>query len=322
VNGIRGLCAGVVLLALVLLGAIAPSARATEAPPDPGAREVSLYFPSPANHRNVVHLQLFPGKGVAVVDTYEGGEDLFKSGRGVAYAIAVPPARFDGSLHLKFPGLGVFAGTVTPENARGSAAQAKRCRSSYPIEGGTFEGHLAFRGAGGYGSWKATRAPVGILLACAGEPKKDNGTDALFGQVDELGPSLIGPAPIQFVAQGAVGHRYVEFIVWAGHSGIGVEFNAIDREWLRGGVATERWVKKAPASRKETLALGPDSTELDGPTGPASATFTPPAPFFGNGTYRRSTGKLTGSLGVSFLGLKLHLTPSPLTAAIADEDLD
>ncbi|HEX3360184.1 MAG TPA: hypothetical protein VHS74_04240 [Solirubrobacterales bacterium] len=77
-------------------------------------------------------------------------------------------------------------------------------------------------------------------------------------------------------------------------------------------------MRKTPASLKKTVALGPDTA---GPTGPANATFTPPAPFFGKGTYRRSTGKLTGSLGVSFLGLKLHLTPSPLTATLADEDL-
>lgn len=305
-------------MALVLAGAIpaSASAGATGVAPDGGVREVSFYFPSPTpNHRNVVQVQVFPGQGVAVAKTYEGAEELFKSGRGVAYAIAIPSVPFDGTLDLKFPGLGKFVGTITPENAPGSAAREKKCRSSYPIEGGRFKGHLAFRGAGGYGTWKATRAGVGILLACAGEPEKDNGTAALFGHLAELGPSFIGPAPIQFLARGEVGRRDVKVIVWAGHSSIGVEFDAIDSEWLRGGVATERWVKVAPASRKETLALGFDSE------GPTSATFTPPAPFFGKGTYRRSTGKLTGSLGVSFLGLKLHLTPSPLMAALVDEDL-
>jgi hypothetical protein len=32
------------------------------------------------------------------------------------------------------------------------------------------------------------------------------------------------------------------------------------------------------------------------------------------------TGKLTGSLGVRFLGLTLHLTPSPLKASLTDEE--
>lgn len=306
----------IVLLAVVLVGVLSATARAAGESPDGGVREVSFYFPSPTpNHRNVVQVQVFPGQGVAIAKTYEGAEDLFKSGRGVAYAIAIPSVPFDGTLDLKFPGLGKFVGTITPENAPGSAAREKKCRSSYPIEGGTFKGHLAFRGAGGYGTWKATRAAVGILLACAGEPEKDNGTAALFGHLAELGPSLIGPAPIQFLARGEVGRRDVKFIVWAGHSSIGVEFDAIDSEWLRGGVAAERWVKVAPASRKATLALELDSE------GPTSATFTPPAPFFGEGTYRRSTGELTGSLGVSFLGLKLHLAPSPLMAALVDEDL-
>ena len=62
------------------------------------------------------------------------------------------------------------------------------------------------------------------------------------------------------------------------------------------------------------MALGAGGTK------PKRATFTPPAPFFGKGTYRRRTGKLTGSLGVRFLGLKLHLTASPIPATLTDED--
>jgi hypothetical protein len=318
VNGVRA-AAAVVLLALVLVGTTPASARATGAPPDGEAKEVTIYFPRSTSHRKVWELHLFPAKGVAVVDTYDGGEDLLRTSRGVAYAIAIPPAPFDGSLELEFPGLGSVVGTVTPVNAPGSAAQAKRCGRSYPNEGGTFEGHLAFRGAGGYGSWKATKGPAGILLACGAESKKENGSDALFGHVAELGPVLSGPAPIRLFAQGEVRHRVVEFIAWAGKDS-DIQFVGIDREWLRGEVATERWVKKVAALRNEKLSLGPDSTEPASSNGPANATFTPPAPFFGKGTYRRSTGKLTGSLGVNFPGLKLHLTPSPLMAALVDED--
>jgi hypothetical protein len=142
----------------------------------------------------------------------------------------------------------------------------------------------------------------------------ENGPAALFRQFRELGLSLSGPAPIRFFAHAEVRHRIIEFIAWGGaHALNRAEFIAIDREWLPGEVATERWVKK-DASLKKTVTLGGDATK------PASAIFTPPAPFFGKGTYRRRTGKLTGSLGVSFLGLKLHLTPSPLPATLTDED--
>jgi hypothetical protein len=286
--------------------------RTAEASPDRDAKEVQVYFRSPTNRRNVLELQLFPATGVAVADTYEGGGG--DSGRGVAYAIAIPTAPFDGSLDLNFPGLGEFVGTVTPVSPRGPATQSKLCESNYPNEYATFEGHLAFRGAGGYGRWEATKAQAGILLACGAEPKEENGADALFGHVAELGPVLDGPAPIRFFAHGEVRHRLVEFIAWAGSTSNGAEFVAIDREWLPGEVATERWAKKAFVTLTRTVALGA------GAGSPASATFTPPAPFFGKGTYRRRTGKLTGSLGVRFLGLTLHLTLRPLTAALEDEE--
>ena len=73
-------------------------------------------------------------------------------------------------------------------------------------------------------------------------------------------------------------------------------------------------------SLKKTVAFGSNSTN------PTSVTFTPPAPFFffffffGKGTYRRSTGNLAGSIGARFLGLKLHVTPSPISAKLFDEE--
>lgn len=299
--------AALALLAVVLVCAIPASASATGTPPEGEAKEANLLFPSPTNHHFDLELHLFPAQGVAVVDTYEWSGNGGFEGR-VSYAIATPPAPLDGALDLSFPGLGSIVGTVTPDVPRTSAARAKLCRRDYPTEGATFEGHLDFRGAGGYGRWEATKSPVEVVLACGTEPKKEDGSHALFVHVIELGPVLNGPAPIRLFAQGEVRHRVIEFIAWGGQSSNSVELVAIDREWLPGEVATERWVKKGNASLKNIVALGP------------AATFTPPAPFFGKGTYRRSTGKLSGSLAVSFLGLKLHLTPSPLTATLADEE--
>jgi hypothetical protein len=203
----------VVLVALVLVGAIAPSASAAGAPPDGEAKEANLLFPSPTNYRNVLALHLFPAKGVAVVETYEGSRNGGFEGA-VSYAIAIPPAPLDGSLDLSFPGLGSIVGTVTPDKPWTSAARAKLCRSDYPTEGATFEGQLDFRGAGGYGRWHATKSLVEVVLACGTEPEKENGSHALFVHVIEPGPVLNGPAPIRLFAQGEVRHRVIEFIAW------------------------------------------------------------------------------------------------------------
>jgi hypothetical protein len=301
--------AAAVLVALVLVGAIPSRAGAAEGE----AKEVTIYLPSPTNHRFDLELHLFSAQGVAVVDTYQrvGAESL----RGVAYAIAIPPASFSGSLDLKFPGLGEVVGAVTPKPPREAGAEAKLCKSDYPSEAARFEGRLSFRGAGGYANWQATEVGAVIVLACGAEPKRKNDAPALFGHVSESGLVLNGPAPIQFYAKGEVRHRYVEFVAFAGHSSDTVEFAAVDREWLHGDVATERWTKEDPVSLKKTVAFGSDSTR------PASVAFTPPAPFFfGKGIYRRRTGKLTGSIGARFLGLKLNLTPSPIGATLFDEE--
>jgi hypothetical protein len=312
-SGVRSLRAVILLVALVLVGAIAPRAGAASVAPEGEAKEVSIYLPSPTNHRFDLELHLFPAQGIAVVDTYQrvGAESL----RGVAYAIAISPAPFSGSLDLKFPGLGEVVGTVTPEFPREAGAEAKVCKRSYPSEAARFQGHLSFRGAGGYASWQATEARTGIVLACGAEQRRENGARYLFGQASERGLVLSGSAPIQFVAKGEVRHRYVEFVAFADRPSDRVEFAAVDREWIHGDVATERWTKDAPVSLTKTVTFGSDSTK------PALVTFTPSAPYFyGKGTYRRRTGKLTGSIGARFLGLKLHLTPSPIGATLFDEE--
>jgi hypothetical protein len=303
----------VVLVALLAIGGIPARAGAASVAPEGEAKEVTIYLPSPTNHRFDLELHLFPAKGVAVVDTYQrvGAESL----RGVAYAIAIPPAPFSGSLDLKFPGLGEVVGTVTPKFPREAGAEAKVCKSNYPSEAARFDGQLSFRGADGYASWQATEVGAVIVLACGAEQRRENGARYLFGQVSERGLVLSGPAPIQFYAKGEVRHRDVEFVAFADRSSDRVEFAAVDREWLHGDVATERWAKEDPVSLKKTVAFGSDSTK------PASVTFNPPAPFFyGEGIYRRSTGNLAGSIGARFLGMKLHLTPSPIGAFLFDEE--
>jgi hypothetical protein len=301
-----------VLLALLAL-AIPVSASAAGATTDGGVKEVS-FFVLGNNHRNYLQLDLYPTAGVAVASINEENRSGAISGRGVAYAIAIPARPFEGSLDIRFPGLGEFVGTVTPDLPFTAMARAEACDSRDPSEGGTFKGRVRFRQASGHGHWSANEEQVGLMLECSAHLKRENGDHALFGHVAELGPDLYGPAPIRFFAQGEARDRYLEFIAWAGKGRPNhIEFNAVDREWLHGDIATERWVKVAPASLSKAVRFGLDAGEA------TSATFTPPAPFFGKGVYRRSTEQLTGSLGVNFAGLKLRLTPSPLPATLEDE---
>jgi hypothetical protein len=125
-----GVVVAVALGTLALVGAIPATARAASVAPEGEAKEVTIYLPSPTNHRFDLELRLFPAEGVAVVDTYQrvGYEAL----RGVAYAIAIPPVPFSGSIDLSFPGLGSVVGTVTPYAPQTSAARAK-ARSSKGI---------------------------------------------------------------------------------------------------------------------------------------------------------------------------------------------
>lgn len=303
----------VALVALLLVCVPTVPAGATGASPEEGAKEVIVFFRSPTNPKSVFQLEVFPERGVAVVTTFEGVADL--SGGAVAYAIAIPPASFDGSLNLDFPGLGTIVGTVTRDDPAGPAAQEKLCESNFPSEGAKFDGHLAFHGAGGYARWSTSEAPARIAPDCGAEPERENGPDDLFRHASEFGPVLDGPARIRFFAKGEVRHRIVEFIAWAGaHGSSTVEFDAVDREWLPGQIATVRWAKRTGVSLEKTVSIRGEATK------PASVTFTPPGPyFFGKGIYRRRTGKLAGSLGARFLGLKLHLTPSPLPATFIDE---
>jgi hypothetical protein len=90
---------------------------------------------------------------------------------------------------------------------------------------------------------------------------------------------------------------------------------AVDREWLPGEVATQRWVSRWGVSRARALTVGPGKD-------PAVVTFHPPAPFFGIGIYHRASHALTGSLGVKFPGLRVRLAKPPLPAVLEDEEVE
>ena len=296
--------AGTVLAALAILAAttaVAPAAN------PPAVETVQLYLQKTVRgHEHVLALDLYPLKGMAVVDTVIESAGGLEHGRGVAYAMAIPTTPFEGRLDLTFPGLGRFRGTVSPAGGGGSECHD----GSFDA---TFRGHVGFRGSGGYESWRATRAEASVTRACNPRAPKAATPEALFQAVQEFGPGLSGG---WFRFLGRSRDHDVNFIAWSdAYRGEGsAQFVAFDREWLPGGVIAQRWVDRPGIPAKHTVEVGPGGDH------PATVVFRPPAPFFGTGRYDRRSHTLTGSLGVNFLGRRVRLAHPPLIALLEDEE--
>jgi hypothetical protein len=306
---------GIVLAALAMVAglAVALPAGAAAAEARPVEKVTVQIAATKGGHTHFLDLIVYPLRGLATVNTVIEDAHDPELGRGVAYAVAIPARPFEGSLDVTVPGLGEFVGTVSTEG--GGSEAAKKCRSGgRPEEFGTFTGQIDFHGAGGYESWSATRAEVGVTRHCTPHVAEPVTPEDVFGAAEELGPVLDGPAPFRFFAHSR--DRALEFIAWGTpyrDEGI-VQFAALDREWLPGEVAVQRWVNRTGASLSATVAIGPGGDH------PASVTFRPPHPFFGTGHYIRGTHTLTGYLGANFLGLRLHLTRHPLNTVLEDEE--
>lgn len=290
--------AGIALAAFALLIGSSPAGAAAV---DRPVERVTVYVES-AKHplHHVLLLRIWPMKGMATVDTLP---DVLgtENGRGVTYAVAIPPHRFEGSLDIKVPGLGEFVGTVARKGTR-------KCGAG-PLT--HFDGHIEFRGAGGYGRWRTNHASSQVTVSCTRLVEKAATAKDLSAIVTELGPSLPGPSLIHFYASSR--DRALAFGMF-GDSLHGASFVGIDREWLPGEVAVERWVTRERLPFSRTVELGPGSKH------PAHITFRPPKPFFGVGHYSAHSHRLTGTLGADFLGLRARLAPRPLIAGLEDEE--
>jgi hypothetical protein len=272
---------------------------------------VSIYLRSSTNPRDMLSLEIFPVEGVAVARTSYGSR--LEPDSGASYSVAIPAAPFDGSLDLDIPGLGEVAGTVTPTEARGAAAESRFCEQRYPSEPATFEGQIAFHGAGDSRRWRTKKAEASIVPGCGARLEQRNGPASLFHHLGGFGPSFSGDS-IRFFANGETRTRRVEFVAVGDRIENHGTLIAIDTEWVHGKIATQRWVKRLTTSFEGTVHFGQDDDE------PSWLTITPPAPFFGRATYLRRTGKLTGSLGVHFPGLKARLARPPAEVIFEDEE--
>jgi hypothetical protein len=287
-------CAAFAVLAAVLPGGAAAAPRPVES--------VRVYLES-AKHplHHVLSLRVWPLKGMATVETFPNVAEP-ENGRGVIYAVAFPPHPFEGSLDVSVPGLGEFVGTVAPEDP-------EKCGAA-PLT--HFDGRIEFRGAGGYGKWRADRASALVTTSCTNLPEKASTSKDLAAIVSELGPTLPGPSLVRFYAFSP--DRGLAFAMF-GDAQHGASIVGVDREWLSGEVAVERWATRQRLPFARTVELGPGGKH------PAHIDFRPPKPFFGVGHYSRGSHHLTGSLGANFLGLRARLTVRPLIAVLEDEEV-
>lgn len=292
--------AGVVLAALAILAATSGlPAAASEARP---VESVVIELES-AEHplHHALLLRVWPLKGMATVETLPDLVDQ-ERGRGVTYAVAFPPQPFEGSIDVSVPGLGEFVGTVTSK-------EPEKCGAARLAH---FDGRIEFRGAGGYGTWRGTRAPATVTSSCTKLSEKPATSKDLAAIVSELGPTLPGPSLIRFEAYSR--DRSIVFAMF-GDAQRGASFVGIDREWRRGEVAVERWVTRQRLPFARTVMLRPGGEH------PAHIVFRPPKPFFGVGHYSARSRRLTGSLGANFLGLRTRLISRPLVAFLEDEEV-
>jgi hypothetical protein len=298
------------LLALLCVS-VATSSAAGGTASSGEVEKVTLYLHAPTNPRKALSLEIFPAEGVAVARTYFGR--YLEPGSGASYSVAIPAAPFDGSLDLDFPGLGKVVGTVTPTEIRGAAAETSFCEQRYPSESATFEGQVAFHGAGDPRRWRTKKVEASIVPACGARLERGNGYASLFHHLDGFGPTFSSDF-VRLFANGETQRRRTQFVAVGDSKGNrSLQLLAFDEEWLPGEIATQRWVKRY-ASFENVMHLAKDDAE------PSRVTVAPPAPFSGRATYLKRTGKVTGSLGVHFPGVNVRLARPPAEAIFEDEE--
>jgi hypothetical protein len=302
----------IVLVGVALVAAVAASSAAAS------SEREEIYLPGPRGHRywDTLQLRLLPRQGAAVVTTVTGGTD-FENGGGVSYATRTPKGLPAGRVDVHFPGLGRIVGRVVGDGKPEPRGRTG-CAATEVTESGHFVGHLVFRGAGGYRTWRASRAEsVTKRNTSCGEEAPPK---TLFGYLGETGtPVIEGGSSLDSVLGSGYknGKRSVQF--FAEIHGSGPEetagFTVFDHEWLAGHrIAADRWTSRRGVPLGDHFEIGPGARK------PPSATLRPPAPFSGEATYSRKGHKLTGDLSVNFLGLKLRIAGADTVAFLDNSE--
>jgi hypothetical protein len=312
-----------VLAAALLVGALlAPGAGAAKVETQPPEEhfEVMLEHPfhgSEADATHVLYLSVYPLRGVAVVATESNNFD-FENHDSVLYAEQIPKGPFDGYLDVRFKGLGTFAGEFVPQESSPEGHLPKGCegpRSS--SASGSLVGTVAFRGAGGYAHWSASKAEAFLQrspsLTCRpGAAQHERKPKSLLGYV-EIGPGYFNHWRYELRARRRMRDRLIYFAL-AEYEGKkpAVDFDAGVYETLPGGIDVSRAVDRS-------VRRGSRFQASQGAFRVKRATLHPPPPFSGVGRYSRATHRLRGTIAVRLPGLKLRLGGADTAAELIDE---
>jgi hypothetical protein len=296
----------IVVFGLLLAAAAVPAGAAARGPEE----TVAFYLHAPGHEfRHVLGVSVLPRQGGAVVFTEESDSDT-ENDRGVAYAMRIPKGPLGDRLNIHFPGLGRISGRIVGGKSSGKPACSKDRQ-----EDATFLGRIEFRGAGGYGRWRAHRAE-GLITRTCGEGIKPPKT--AFGYLSGYGPELVGggDGPTSFLQAVNTRGGAAGVVFTAEVDGRGPEettaFTVSDYEWLDGGIAVERWASRRGVPRGDLFEIAPGGRR------PPTATIRPPAPFSGEATYSREGNTLLGDLSVHLLGKTVRIAGSHTEAALAN----
>ena len=257
-----------------------------------GGYWISLYMPS--NRVAVFHVIRFKVKG-------DRGS-IFSN----VYAVHNRRSLARGVVRARLGSLGTFSLRFRPKRRVGKQRPQQGCEGRPSItEYGRFVGRATFHGEDGYlhfslsgGAGEITRS---FRLRCEKNEALELARKSLRGYVAP-GSFFATRGDIALLYATARGHgRYIG--ITAGHTeesppGADVRIGIFES---RGEMAIGRYA----------LVLGPPGTLLTSLPGvhPATATLAPPAPLFGEASYREKSAprSWTGTLGINLPGLKLPL---------------
>jgi hypothetical protein len=304
----RGLAVGVVI-ALALAALVPATAGAGARLQGPEEKAEVVFLGARHHGGQVLILRVYAQQGVAVLDTFTPGR-TGDDESSVSYATRIPRGPLDRRIDVRIPGIGHAVGRLV------GAGATPGCEEVGEVGEAHFVGSLVFHGSGGYGSWRARRAPTYVRSegGCGRPPRKPR---ALGDYLDETGPRLdagsSGPfSVIRTLKQGKT--RTTELLAETYGEGPEetVSFTALDYERLGHGVHCDRWVTRRYLPRRDLFDIAPGGRR------PKSATVAPPAPFSGVGTYSRKGHTFLGDLSVHFPGLTMRLAGKGAEAYVAN----
>ena len=312
---------GEILSRLVMVGCVAVSVLAVATGTARGELDRRANFEvQPANTSAAVDLGqvgpyriglLMPSDRVAIFYLYgfkvRKKEKLLASYISV-YAVHSERSLTDGLIKARFGSLGSFSLRFQPDGKVRKDRPGRGCegRSGF-VEDGRFVGRATFHGESNYLHFSRAGGKGAITHSFRLRCKKGEALDPTKGSLR----AYVIPGSF-FATRGDIALLYASSREHGRYIGVtaGHKAESPPGANLRVGVIES---KGEMAIGRYAYVPGPAGTLLTSLPGvhPATATLTPPAPFFGEATYQETPGDSpgwAGTLGVNLPGLKLPLT--------------